>query len=64
MDKKSRSLIEELHRYRLEHELTQRELAKRLKVTVSTINYWLKARTEPQPIHRYRIEKLLAKRSS
>ena len=40
-------LGEQLKRYRLINELTQRELAKRLKVSPDTVRSWEKSRNEP-----------------
>ena len=52
-------LIDQLNTYRLEHKLTQLQLAKRLGVTFQTINRWLNRRMKPRPIQEHQIKKLL-----
>ena len=54
-------LIESLRHYRLEHQLTQEELAKKLGVSFATVNRWFKAKTHPSELQEYRIRKLLGK---
>ena len=58
----SRHLINQLRRYRLEHQLTQEQLAEKLGVAFLTINRWLNGHATPRELHRYRIEKLLKTR--
>lgn len=53
------SLLERLRQYRLEHQLTQEQLAKRLGVAFITLNRWLNGHAEPRELQRYRIERLL-----
>ncbi|MDP3722865.1 MAG: helix-turn-helix domain-containing protein [Candidatus Omnitrophota bacterium] len=52
-------LIESLRLYRLEHRLTQQELAKTLGVSFITINRWLNRRVKPSPLLEHQIRKLL-----
>ena len=55
-------LIEALQHYRLEHRLSQPQLAKKLGVTFQTVNRWLNRHMKPGQIHEYHIKKLLGKR--
>ena len=52
-------LIDQLAIYRLEHKLSQLQLARELEVTFQTINRWLNRRMKPGQIHEYHIRKLL-----
>ena len=52
-------LIDQLNTYRLEHRLSQPQLAKKLGVTFQTVNRWLNRHMKPGPIHEYHIRKLL-----
>ena len=52
-------LIEDLETYRLEHKITQEQLAKELGVAFATVNRWLNGRYKPRKIQQYHIEKLL-----
>jgi transcriptional regulator with XRE-family HTH domain len=52
-------LIEPLRLYRLEHQLTQQELAKRLGVSFITVNRWFNRRVKPSPLLEHQIKKLL-----
>lgn len=52
-------LIESLRLYRLERQLTQEELAKKLGVSFATVNRWFKDKTHPSELQAYRIKKLL-----
>ena len=52
-------LIGQLNIYRLEHKLSQPQLAKKLGVTFQTINRWLNRHMKPDQIHAYHIKKLL-----
>ena len=55
----SKDLIEKLRFYRLEKQLTQKELAKKLGVHRITLNRWLKRRLKPRELEKYRIKKLV-----
>lgn len=52
-------LIDQLITYRLEHKVSQPQLAKKLGVTFQTINRWLNRHMKPGQIHEYHIRKLL-----
>jgi transcriptional regulator with XRE-family HTH domain len=52
-------LIRALKTYRLEHRLTQEELAKKLGVAFTTVNRWFNDKTRPGELQEYRIKKLL-----
>lgn len=54
-------LIESLRLYRLEHQLTQQELAKKLSISFATVNRWFKGKTHPSELQAYRIKKLVGK---
>ena len=56
---KTNPLIDRLRQYRLEHQLTQEELAEKLGVAFLTLNRWLNGHAQPRELHQYRIEKLL-----
>jgi len=53
-------LIDQLSIYRLEHKLSQVQLAKKLDVTFQTVNRWLNRQVKPGQIQEYHIKKLLA----
>ena len=53
------NLIEKLETYRLERRISQQALAKKLGVSFATVNRWLNAKTKPNKIQSYHIEKLL-----
>ena len=55
-------LIARLQRYRLEKQLTQAELAKRLGIARVTLSRWLNGHVLPRDLERYRAERLLRKR--
>lgn len=55
-------LIDQLNTYRLEHRLSQPQLAKKLGVTFETVNRWLNHRMKPSEIHQFHIRKLLVKK--
>ena len=57
-------LIEALRQYRLERQLTQEELAKKLGVAFTTINRWFNGKTHPSELQAYQIKKLLGKAKS
>ena len=52
-------LMDQLNTYRLEHKLTQVQLAEKLGVTFQTVNRWLNRRMKPRPIQEHQIKKLL-----
>ena len=54
-------LIAQLNTYRLEHRLTQAQLAEKLGVTFQTINRWINRHMKPSQIQEYHIRKLLDK---
>ena len=54
-------LIDRLNTYRLEHRLSQPQLAKKLGVTFETVNRWLNRHMKPGQIHEFHIKKLLGK---
>ena len=56
------NLIEQLERYRLEKQLTQAVLAKRLGIARVTLSRWLNGHVIPRDLERYRAERLLRKR--
>lgn len=53
------NIIKQLEIYRLEHKITQAQLAKELGVSFATVNRWLNGRTKPGKIQQYHMEKLL-----
>lgn len=53
-------LIDRLEEYRLEHKITQMELAEKLEVAFVTVSRWLNGHTQPNKIQTYHIEKLLS----
>lgn len=57
-------LIQDLETYRLEHKITQEELADKLDVAFSTVNRWFKGRNKPSKIQQYHIEKFLNLKNS
>ena len=57
-----KDLIDQLITYRLEHRLSQPQLAKKLGVTFQTVNRWLNRRMKPGQIHEFHIRKLLNKK--
>ncbi len=52
-------LIEELEEYRLENRITEKELAKKLRVSYNTVSRWFTGRFKPNKIDTYHIKKLL-----
>ena len=54
-------LIARLNTYRLEHRLSQPQLAKKLGVTFETVNRWLNRHMKPGQIHEHHIKKLIGK---
>ena len=52
-------LIDRLNTYRLEHKLSQVQLAERLDVAFQTVNRWLNRRVKPSQIQEYQIRKLV-----
>ncbi len=57
-------LINELELYRLEHKITQGELAKILGISYPTVNRWFNGKCKPNKIQTYHIKKLLKKKGS
>jgi len=53
-------LIQQLEDYRLEHKITQVELANILDVAFVTVSRWLNGHTKPNKIQSYHIRKLLS----
>ena len=58
------TLIQDLEKYRLEHKITQEQLAKKLGVAFATVNRWLNGKYKPRKIQQYHIEKLLKPKPS
>ena len=56
-------IVKKLELYRLEHKITQEELADELGVAFSTVNRWFNGKTVPSKIQQYQIEKYLKKRA-
>ena len=56
------TLIQDLEKYRLEHKITQEQLAKKLGVAFATVNRWLNDKYKPRKIQQYHIEKLLRRK--
>ena len=54
------NIIDRLEHFRLEHKITQQELAERLGVAFSTVNRWLNRKSGPNKIQSYHIEKFLS----
>jgi transcriptional regulator with XRE-family HTH domain len=54
------TLIEKLEEYRLEHKITQEELADILGVTFAAVSRWLNGHAKPNKIHAYHIRKLIS----
>jgi transcriptional regulator with XRE-family HTH domain len=54
-------LIVQLETYRLDHKITQEDLADRLGVAFSTVNRWLNDKNKPSKIQTHQIKKLLSK---
>ncbi|OGW83345.1 MAG: hypothetical protein A2987_01210 [Omnitrophica bacterium RIFCSPLOWO2_01_FULL_45_10] len=54
-------LINQLETYRLDHKITQEELADKLGVAFSTVNRWLNDKNKPSKIQIHQIKKLLDK---
>ena len=57
-------LIAELDDYRLEHRITQKQLAEMLGVAFVTVSRWLNGHSQPNKIQEYQIRKLLGKKRS
>ena len=54
-------IVKKLELYRLEHKITQEDLAEELGVAFSTVNRWFNGRTVPSKIQQYHVEKYLKK---
>lgn len=52
-------LVQKLDTYRLENKISQQSLASKLGVSFVTVNRWFNARTKPNKIQQYHIEKFL-----
>jgi len=52
------NIVQKLEIYRLEHRISQEELAKKLGVAFSTVNRWLNGKSKPNKIQTYHIQKL------
>lgn len=57
-------IVQKLERYRLEHKITQAELAAELGVAFATVNRWLNNKCKPGKIQSYHIEKFLKTREN
>lgn len=55
-------LIRRLDSYRLEHKISQQDIAFRLGVSFVTVNRWLNGKAKPGKIQHYHIQKLLKER--
>ncbi len=55
-------IVDKLEEYRLEHRITQPELAKQVGVAYATINRWLTRKFNPSKIQTYHLEKFLNKK--
>lgn len=55
-------LGKKLDNFRLEHKITQQELADKLGVAFSTVNRWLNGKAKPNKIQSFHIEKLMKSR--
>ncbi|OGF48275.1 MAG: hypothetical protein A2452_12185 [Candidatus Firestonebacteria bacterium RIFOXYC2_FULL_39_67] len=53
------SIIAQLQQYCLEKKMTQKELAKRLGVTLVSVNRWFNKRSSPNKLQVYQIQKIL-----
>ena len=56
------NLLEKLEEYRLEHRITQKQLAELLGVAFVTVSRWLNGHTKPNKIQTFHIKKLLSKK--
>ena len=52
-------LIKRLDQYRLEHRVTQQQIADEIGVVFSTVSRWFSGKTRPNKIQRYHIEKFM-----
>ena len=59
---KKNDLIAALEEYRLEHRITQVELARILGVAFVTVSRWFNGHTHPNKIQEFQIRKLLSKK--
>ena len=53
------NLIKKLDQYRLEHRITQQQIADEIGVVFSTVSRWFSGKTNPNRIQRYHIEKFM-----
>ena len=54
------NLVKNLEHFRLEHKISQKELAKKLGVAFSTVNRWLNGKSNPNKIQSFHIQKMLS----
>lgn len=52
-------IVQKLEIYRLEHRISQEDLAEKLGVAFSTVNRWLNGKSKPNKIQSYHIQKIL-----
>jgi len=52
-------IVQKLETYRLEHRISQEDLAKKLNVAFSTVNRWLNGKSKPNKIQEFHIKKLM-----
>jgi len=57
-------IVQKLETYRLEHRISQEDLAEKLDVAFSTVNRWLNGKSKPNKIQSYHIKKLLNSKKS
>lgn len=53
------NIVQKLETYRLEHRISQEDLAKKIGVAFSTVNRWLNGKSKPNKIQEYHINKLI-----
>lgn len=58
------AIVKRLETYRLEHRISQEDLAKKLRVAFSTVNRWLNGKSKPNKIQTYHIQKLITKKAN
>ena len=56
-------IVKQLELYRLEHRVTQEDLANEIGVNFSTVSRWLNGKTTPNKIQQYHIEKFLGRKN-
>ncbi len=55
-------IVKKLENYRLEHRISQEDLAEKLGVAFSTVNRWLNGKSKPNKIQTFHIEKLIKRK--